>query len=297
MINYNNKIDVLYMPEMCSTAKSKSSSPNKPQRLMEYINLTKNDGLFNIHQFKPFTKKDFYVAHEKEYVDNFFKGIEDVTALTLIEWSKEMLETLKYTNASLYHSIRQSILKPFTIVLSPTSGFHHATPKQGFDFCSFSGQVIASMKIYEEFGLSGSYIDLDAHYGNSIEDTRKHVPILNKAIPKGFNINPSGEGDNYIKSLEKNLIKLKHALLTEKIHYVVLCHGADSHIDDDLGCGSLSTEQWLHCSDMVYKMIEETSKQMKKNIPLTLSLFGGYRKDNYDFVLDLHLRSILNSIK
>lgn len=277
---------------------SKSKSPLKPQKLIEFIKNKEVQSKFELIQnFNKYNIKDFLIAHTKQYVNNFFKGNINYVEAIKIPWSKEMCDAVKYTNASLYHSIKHSILNPKDIVLSPTAGFHHATPEMGYDFCPFSGQVIASIKIYEEYGLSGCYLDLDAHFGNSIEDSRKYVKNLNDAIPKGFNINPTGVSQSYLKSLEKNLKTLKKAILNNKIHYVVFCHGADSHIDDDLGAGSLTTEQWLECSNMVYGMIEEVSEEMGKNIPLTLSLFGGYRRDNYEFVLDLHLQSILNSIK
>ncbi len=301
MNKYSKTIDLFFRDEMClplSILRSRSKSPNKPQQLINHIRAKKLEGNFNFREdFEPFEKEDFYIAHNKSYVDKYFVGDKDTVSPILIEWSEEMCKTVKWTNSSLYHSILNSIKNPKTITLSPVSGFHHAVPFQGYDFCSFSGQVIASSKIYEEYGLSGCYIDLDVHYGNSIEDSRKFVENLNRAIPKGFNINPMGhDGNTYIKSLSKSLEMLKTALLEKKIDYVVLCHGADSHKDDDLKVGCLTTEEWLLCSEMVYSMIEEVNNIIG-NVPLILSLFGGYREDNYEFVLDLHLQSILNSIK
>ncbi len=298
---YSPVIEVFFREEMALSKNidnSRSKSPLKPQKLIEYIFDKKVDKAFRFNsQFKHFTKKDFYIAHHKAYVDAFFRGRKYAVENINIDWSREMANSIKWTNSSLYHSILNSIKTPDVISLSPTSGFHHARPEQGKDFCSFSGQVIASSKIYDELGLSGCYIDLDAHYGNSIEDSRKFVPNLNEAIPKGFNINPTGEGEVYIKNLKKSLDKLRQAIIDNKIHYVVFCHGADSHIEDDLKCGSLTTEQWLLCSELVYSMIDETSKQIGRSVPFILSLFGGYRNDNYEFVLDLHLKSILNATK
>src|SRR5690606_12251584 len=118
--------------------------------------------------------------------------------------------------------------------------FHHATPDRGCGFCSFSGQVIASMKIYYEFGLSGAYLDLDGHYGNSISDSYDYVKDLDKAIPYGCNINPVDKGKRYIKDIKHRLKILEHKILNDEVHYVVFAHGADSHIDDDLS-GQLTT--------------------------------------------------------
>ena len=35
-----------------------------------------------------------------------------------------------------------------------------------------------------------------------------------------------------------------------------------------------------------------SSLQLRKPLPVTLALFGGYRKDDYNIVIDLHLSSI-----
>jgi len=156
---------------------TETPSPMKPKLLMDFFKKEGVDGYFNIvNDFESFENKEFYLAHEKEYVDGFFKGVEPYTSsygLLGIDWSESFATSVRYTNSSLYHTIKKSIENPSEICLSPTSGFHHATPKQGALFCAFSGQVISAIKIFKEFGLKGSFIDLDGHFGNSIEDSTK----------------------------------------------------------------------------------------------------------------------------
>ena len=53
---------------------------------------------------------------------------------------------------------------------APTSGFHHAMPDRGKGFCTFSGQVIAALKIYNKYKLSGAFIDLDGQKVDEIKD-------------------------------------------------------------------------------------------------------------------------------
>jgi acetoin utilization deacetylase AcuC-like enzyme len=269
-----------------------SKSPAKPKLLIEYLEthgLIQNFEL--IKDFEPFSKKDFYIAHEKSYVDEFFsgKGRCDSNGLA---WSKQFAESIRYTNSSLYLAIKNSIINPREISFSPTSGFHHAKPQRGSGFCTFSGQVIASIKIYKEFGLSGAYFDLDGHFGNSIEDSRDFVKDLNSAIPIGFNINPTGKNKSYIKALTNSLKKVKAAILSGKIHYVVWCHGADSHELDDLG-GQCSTENWLECSKIFWKWVKEMDSQLGRPLPVSCSLFGGYRSDDYSSVLSLHTSDLV----
>lgn len=270
-----------------------SKSPLKPKFLLDYIDKICLKDYFEIKSdFEPFNKSDFLIAHKKDYVNAMFEGLKPLCESSGLKWSEQFLESLTYTNASLYEAIKESLYVPNQIMFSPTSGFHHATPDQGSGFCSFSGQVIASMKIYYEFGLSGAYLDLDGHYGNSISDSYGYVKDLEKAIPFGCNINPIDEGKHYIRDLKHRLKILGEKIANEEVQYIVFAHGADSHIDDDLG-GQVNTEQWLECSKIVYKWVKQLDRKLKRNIPLTLSLFGGYRKDNFESVLSLHTADLV----
>lgn len=290
-----NKITTFYNPkQVCvDVARNVSKSPMKPLLLLEYLEEHNLLQFFEMQsQFNPFEKEEFYRAHTKTYVDLFFEGVKPECTLNGLQWSKQFAESVMYTNSSLYHAIKQSIEKPEVITFSPTSGFHHATPIGGRGFCTFSGQVIASLKIYEEKQLSGAYIDLDGHFGNSIEDSRVAYPLLDKAIPIGFNINPKESGIAYMKDLKGNLELLYSAIIEKKIHYVVFAHGADSHEWDDLGTGDLTTEQWIECASLVFNMIKKAEQVLRKPVPLCLTLFGGYRRKDFRSVLSLHTASL-----
>lgn len=276
----NPKILTFYRDEICvkSGVSLTSRSPEKPKLIMKYLIENGFAPYLDVQNFEPFNAKDFYLAHTKSYVDRFFLKGDDSNGLS---WSKGFAETVRYTNSSLYHAIRASIDKPQHIAFSPTSGFHHANPNSGGGFCTFSGQVIASLKIYRELGMSGAYLDLDGHFGNSIEDSRSFHADVNKAIPVGCNFNPTGKDESYIKDLQRCLLEIGKLYKEKKIHYLVFCHGADSHEWDDLG-GGCNTETWFKCSELVYSFALQTG------IPLSLSLFGGYRREDYNSVLSLH---------
>ena len=272
--------------------KSTSKSPQKPYLLLQKI---RNDGYSPMltvdGNFKPFTQSDFHLAHTKEYVNDVFVGKGNYTS-NGVPWSKNLVTSLTYTNASIYNAIKHAIKNPEQVCFSPTSGFHHAGPKSGSGFCTFSGQVIASVKIYREFGLSGAYLDLDGHFGNSIEDSREFVKTLNKSVPKGCNINPHGTDKKYLKDFVNELKKLKKKILAGQIGYVVFCHGADSHQDDDMG-HQCSTHYWLECSKAFYSWVKQIDQETGKNLPVTLALFGGYRRDDYNSVLSLHMNDLI----
>lgn len=280
----NNKLATFYRKEMVPPENTKnfSLSPQKPKKLMEFLDKHGLSDMLDIKdEFPPFPRCAFYLAHEQEYVNDFFEGRDRSNGL---EPSLEFSESVKYTNASLYYAMREAWLRPNTVSLAPVSGMHHASPNRGAGFCSMSGQVIAAVLLYIQYGISGGMIDLDGHFGNSIEDSRFFDPIVTKAIPEYANLNPQFHGENYIDDFVEQLEVVRQGIERGEIDYLVFCHGADSHIYDDLG-GQVDTEQWLRCSQIFYEFVRD---QCPPNFPLTLSLFGGYRKDNYNSVLALH---------
>jgi acetoin utilization deacetylase AcuC-like enzyme len=240
-------------------------------------------------QWNPFRKKDLEIAHTKEYIDGFFKGEQPYSTSSGLAWSKEFAESVKYTSASFYHSILNSLKGQ--ICFSPTSGFHHASPELGGGYCTFSGQVIASVKLYQEFKVSGGYIDMDEHFGNSIEDSREFVTDLNKAVPLEANVNPVASGKKYINDFELKFDLILKMIQDKKIHYIVLCSGADSLIDDDLG-GSVNLDEWLFIKKTIYSELRKLDKGENK-FPTSICLFGGYREDHYESVLDAHIQDLL----
>ena len=269
-----------------------SKSPLKPYLLMQRM---KKKGLTSAFRFQsnfqPLSKEDFELAHTETYVHNVLNGEGNYRSNSL-PWSKNLVHSLGFTNASLYQAKKYALLHPQTVCFAPVSGMHHAQPERGSGFCTFSGQVISAIKLYEEFGVSGAYFDLDGHFGNSIEDSRWFHPAIDLAIPKGCNVNPTGTNESYVASFQKGLDHVGELIKAGNIHYVVFAHGADSHEDDDIG-GGCDTKHWLLCAQLFSEWVNEISLTIGKPLPVTLALFGGYRSDNYAAVLDLHLKSLL----
>lgn len=266
-----------------------SRSPQKPKLLLEHLQKNGVSDFFPIKSdWKAFNEKDFIIAHSEEYVTRFFRGLEPDASSNGLQWNSEFANSVRFTNASLYYAIREAIHNE-SITFSPTSGFHHATPDSGRGFCSFSGQVIASLRIWRELGKRGAYIDLDGHFGNSIEDSRNFCPELKEAIP--VNLNPNGYQTQYLQDAKFKFEKVLKMVEKGEIDYLVFCSGADSLEDDDLG-SQLSYEEWLHLKEWMYEKITRLDKGDKK-FPTTISLFGGYREDHFDSVLDAHTQDLL----
>ena len=293
--NQNQKIKTFYTEkQVCFDSiqdQSFSQSPLKPFLLMNKINNSEFGSAFEIiDDFSPFKRKDFLSAHTAEYIDNVFNKTGNYNSNSL-PWSENLVESLTYTNASIYNAMRHAYLNPSDLCFAPISGMHHAMPNSGSGFCTFSGQVIASLKLYQEFGAVGAWFDLDGHFGNSIEDTRSFNPLVDKAIPKHCNVNPRGYEETYVSNFEQHLEFIGEKIKRGEVHYVVFAHGADSHIDDDLR-GYCNTKNWVKCSELFAKWVNVISDEIGRPLPVTLTLFGGYRKNNYDAVLDLHIQSL-----
>jgi len=271
-------INLFYHPKMAYLnfdSESKSMFKCKPL----YDNYLSKDSRFKLNAFNKLQKDSYLLAHTKDYANN------------ILNQSNTFSESVEYQCSSLYSSIESSITTPEIIGVSPSAGFHHAMPDQGMGFCVFSGQVIASTLIYKNYKLSGSYIDLDAHYGNSIEDSRKMFPILNTYIPKLANINPTGKNSKYIQNFKDKLDILSKLIKTDKIHYIVYCHGADSIITDNMHAGKLTEYNWFKCTEIFCDWLYNLEKELNKSIPLSVSLFGGYR-DNINEICELHYKDI-----
>jgi acetoin utilization deacetylase AcuC-like enzyme len=292
----NKKIKTFYADkQVCFDSIKESSysqSPLKPYLLMKRFAETGYDELLDVDgSFKPIKRQDFHIAHTEQYVDNVYTGTGNYRSNSL-PWSRNLVDSLPYTTGSLYAASKWALEHPEQIAFAPVSGMHHAQPEHGGGFCTFSGQVISAIKIYQETGKSCAYLDLDGHFGNSIEDTRDFNPLLNKAIPEGCNINPDYADAVYVDDFREKLFALAQKIINNEIHYVVFAHGADSHSDDDLG-GQCGTWYWLECARIFANWVNTVSESIGKRLPVVLALFGGYRKDDYTTVLDLHIKSIL----
>lgn len=295
-----NKIVAFYTPKQVlqeNIALSTSKSPLKPMLVMSDLMKVANKHVRIQPMFKPMTKKDFMIAHTPEWVDEVFHFNRPGEKLaSAIPWSEELVTSLTYTTSSLYHAIKHSINRPEDLCFSPTSGFHHARPGMGSGFCTFAGQVVASVKIYRETGKRGCYLDLDGHFGNSIEDCRYYVKDLNRAVPRGANFNPRGTDSEYCEMLQNYLYEtLSEKLISKKLDYVVWCHGADSNVFDDLG-GQVDTEHWTLCSHIFWEWVKYMDEVLGRPLPVSFALFGGYRHDDYQSVINLHISDIVTGI-
>lgn len=232
-------------------------------------------------------REDLLLGHTEEYLDDFFSKDPRVEASIGIPLSNQYLISCEYETSALYHAINYALQHPKTITHSLVCWVHHAWPTGWRMLCWLNGQVIASCKIYEKWGTWGAYIDLDAHYGNAIDESRGFSEIVDRALPDWANINPEWSHKEYITSLKTKLQVLEMLIIKGKVWYVVYAHGSDSCEWDAFWGHILSREERFECTKIVCKRIKELSKKIWKPIPMILALFGGYR-ENINEILELY---------
>ena len=287
------KIAVYYRDDMApaDAPTNYSKSPTKPRRFLEYLRQTPIWQSVDLRRdFEPMTRDQLLLAHEARYVDAFLAGEPRWLAESNgLAWSPQFRDSVLLTNACLLAAISAAVDHPQIVAMAPVSGFHHARPGGGSGFCTFSGQVIAAVHLYRQRGLRGAWVDLDGHFGNSIEDSRDFAPDLNVAIAPGLNINPSGQHRAYLEDLQRQLVFLTERAVAGEVDYVCVAHGADSHEWDQLG-HQCTTAEWLEASDLVYATLARLNQWgwSPKKVAVTLTLFGGYRDDHPESVLALH---------
>lgn len=290
-------VALFYRPELAPADASGnySKSPSKPRRFVEFLSHTPLwPHVRVIADFEPVTRADLLLAHTPEYVDAFLQGKQPGCESNGLIWSPEFRDSVLWTNGSLVAAIEAAIAQPAVVTLAPVSGFHHARPDSGSGFCTFSGQVIAALRVYRRAGLRGAWFDLDGHFGNSLEDARSFAPDLNRAVAYGHNVNPSGSGSAYLADLDRSIAVVQPALLAGDVDYVAFAHGADSHQWDQLG-HQCTTAEWLAAADRIYAMLQEVRRV--RPVPVMLALFGGYRDDHPESVLGLHAMDLQRCLK
>ncbi len=273
-----------------------SKSPTKPRRFLEFLRGTP----VWLHvalrdNFGPVTRDDLLTAHTPAYVDAFLTGQpRSLAESNDLRWSPEFRDSVLLTNGCLLAANTAAVDNPAQVTMAPVSGFHHAQPERGSGYCTFSGQVVAALKLYRERGLRGAWIDLDGHFGNSIEDSRAFAADLDVAIPRGCNVNATGSHVAYLADLEHKLHEIERRVLAGELAYVCMAHGADSHEWDQLG-HQCTTAEWLQAADMVYEMLARCREV--RPVAVTLALFGGYRDDHPESVLGLHAMDTAQCLK
>ena len=150
--------------------------------------------------------------------------------------------------------------------------------------------VVAAILISENPDLRIGIIDADAHEGNGTNDILLQFPTLDKQVLH-FTAGQHFHGDNPLEEALEFQAWL-HSAIAETNAFqpdlVLYQAGADSHVDDDLRGGYLTSQQMQQRDRAVFRGIKA---------PLVFDLAGGYQKPTdgtifTDPVLQLHRTTI-----
>ena len=285
-IFYNPKQNVIGVSSYSPSA----SKPARFAELMAHYDFRSYGNGFS--PVTPVEKEDLYRVHRRDHVDNVFSGKEpsgfgnhDPRVPTSCLW----------TIGSMLCAARWAMANPPLPACAPVSGFHHAGYTMGSGaFCSFNGlMVVAAILISENPALRVGTIDADAHEGNGTNDILLQFPTLDKQVLH-FTAGQHFHGDNPREEALEFQAWL-HSAIAEinefKPGLVLYQAGADSHIDDDLNGGYLTTKQMQQRDRAVFRGIKA---------PVAMCLAGGYQKPTdgtifTDPVLQLHRTTIMEA--
>lgn len=274
-------LPVFFRPEQVAlNADSYSPSAAKPQQVVDdWLQRGKD---IEIHSFEPVSRFDFYLAHDKAYVDGVL-NLDIPNGFN--NHSPEVAASLPYTTGSMLAAAEHAVLHK-THTCSPTSGFHHAEFYYGGGFCTFNGLMVTAIKLKND-GLVNKVgiLDCDAHYGNGTDDIIKHRRIdwiKHHTAGKHFrDLEDIGSNaEHYFKWLKSAISDLQDCDL------ILYQAGADPHINDPLG-GMLETPQMFHRDRIIFERLHDK--------PLAWNLAGGYRRDSnggIEPVLSTHRNTI-----
>jgi acetoin utilization deacetylase AcuC-like enzyme len=176
-------------------------------------------------------------------------------------------------------------------------GFHHAFPDHGEGFCVLHDVAIAIRCLQKDRTIERAMtVDCDVHQGNGTASIFKGDPSVftlsihqanNYPYPKppsnlDINLEDGADDEEYLGALQEGLDKSLTEFQPEMIFYLA---GADPYCEDQLGGLRLTLEGLERRDRLVFQ------KARAKNIPVAVTLAGGYARHVEDTVL-IHINTI-----
>lgn len=266
---------VFYNPRMIAKSKSFSPSPGKPKLAVE--SWKKMGWPIQICGFTPASYEDLYLAHSKEYIDKLLKcEVHNGFGNNSPEVAKALPWVSGAVIAASLHSFRSG-----ESTFAPCSGSHHAHWNHGGAFCSINYEVVAALKAKQAGAKRVGIISCDAHFCDGTASIIEQLGldfIQHYSFGK-YGVRPGDSAREWLKNFPEVLLSF------EGCDLILYAAGADAHINDDLGSGSLTTAQFALRESYVF----ETMNML--GIPVVVTLAGGYKWDKQRTirpVLDLH---------
>jgi len=262
-----------------------SPSAGKPALVVE--EWKKRGYEFVIADVKPVTREDFYLVHDKSFVDDVLDLKRDNG---FDNRSPDVAAALPWTTGSLYCAARFAYLEKI-ITCSLTSGFHHAHHSFPEGYCTFNGLMVTAVKLHQEFpDLRIGILDIDHHYGNGTHDILQFYGInyvrhytFGGSNPDNYHWKGGPKAEHWLQTLPEIVDSFKDCEL------VIYQAGADPHEDDPFG-GALTIHQLRERDRIVFRQLNALDK------PICWNLAGGYQQP-IQKVLDIHNATMEEALK
>lgn len=249
-------------------------------------------------QSNPIVSKNIRLKYFDPVDDTVIKQCHDSTFVAAVLSGKSnngfgnsnpaVADSLLYTVGSIV-SAAKYVVQHGGVVVSPTSGFHHAEYNRAMGYCTFNGLMIAAVEILKQRPGKILILDFDMHYGNGTDNIIKKLNLNNSvhhiSSQLSYTTAESAMGNCSVKYLTDIMRTFNYEL-------VIYQAGADIHINDPLG-GLLTTEQMKQRDRNIFQACNKTST------PLVWNLAGGYQFDSAGTispVLELHRNTMLECI-
>jgi acetoin utilization deacetylase AcuC-like enzyme len=242
-------------------------------------------------------------AHDPQYLINIIGGHLNANEQREIgfPWSEKMVERSRRSAGATVAACKTSLTEGVSVNLA--GGTHHAYRDMGSGFCVFNDSAIAARALQKEMNpkLKIAIIDLDVHQGNGTASIlqndssiftlsihgENNFPFKKEVSDLDYGLPDECDDQAYLQALTHCLDELDSRFKPDSLIFLA---GADPHVDDRLGRLNISSEGM--------RLRDETvlAYALDKNLPIALSMAGGYGKEIASTV-NIHFQTIKTALQ
>ena len=268
-----------------------------------------------LYKPEPISEQDMLLVHSKQYIDSLTSTqlglIADMPPLALLPTSlahKILMNPVRLATGGTVLGAQLALDYGWAINLS--GGYHHAKSNEPVygGFCIINDICIAAKKILAQHpDYKILIVDLDAHQGNGHEQIAKNISNIaifdmyngdtwpgdfdcQERINFNYPLKSKTSDAEYINVLKRELPKAINQVQPDFILYVA---GSDIYEKDTIGVLSITKQSVIERDEIVF------SQAINRNIPILMTLSGGYHKDSHAIISDsiINLNNKLLKIK
>lgn len=239
----------------------------------DVFKLVERETGLHVHDFFPVTEEHLWLVHDKDFVTQVLRG-ETLNGFRTRELSH--IVSIRYVVGNLLQAV--TLTNPpnnFKAVFSLTNGFHHAGYDFCYGYCTFNALSLAAVNFYNEGGGRVLILDGDAHLGDGCIDIRNKLESAHEShdyLHIGTKQGWDNQKEEIINQLE----------VGEDYSLVIYQAGADSFIQDNLGAGTFTKQEFEQRDRDVFEACKVS------DTPVVFNLAGGYGAPDYNHTLMLH---------